>query len=215
MLLAHTMLRARLTPTSALPKLTPFLRPALFSSLLALAASGFACSSTDSPTPASAGQGPGASGAPPAVAGSPAGGAGPGSAGAGASGGTIGAAGSGSGTAGAPATAGSGSSVAGGGSVAGASGSNSGAAGGGSTGPTHWVGTWTASPYATASDGQPPAALANSVLRQITHASLGGNQIRVQFSNKEGKAALTIKAAHVALCKATPLVRRQHRCHDG
>ena len=52
----------------------------------------------------------------------------------------------------------------------------------------------------------PPVGLANSVLRQITHASLGGNQIRVQFSNKEGAQALTIKSAHVALCKATPLV---------
>ena len=49
-------------------------------------------------------------------------------------------------------------------------------------------------------------ALANSVLRQITHASLGGNQIRVQFSNKEGNEPLVIKAAHVALCKATPKV---------
>jgi len=79
----------------------------------------------------------------------------------------------------------------------------SGAGGGGSM---HWVGTWTASPYSTADNGTPPAALANGVARQITHASLGGGQIRVQFSNKLGKSALIIKAAHVALCKATPLV---------
>ncbi len=139
------------------------------------------------------------------MAGSPAGGATPGGAGMTSSGGTSGNAGSGN--AGAPALAGSGGSGAGGGSsVAGASGSTSGGAGTAGGGSTHWVGTWTASPYATASDGQPPAALANSVLRQITHASLGGSQIRVQFSNKEGKAALTIKAAHVALCKAMPLV---------
>ena len=54
----------------------------------------------------------------------------------------------------------------------------------------------------------PPSGvtLANGVTRQITHASLGGNQIRVQYSNKQGTTALTIKAAHVALCKATPLV---------
>jgi len=54
----------------------------------------------------------------------------------------------------------------------------------------------------------PPAGvtLANGVTRQITHASLGGKQIRVQYSNKKGSTALTIKAAHVALCKAMPLV---------
>ena len=72
----------------------------------------------------------------------------------------------------------------------------------------HWVGTWTASPYETAPDGMPPTGvtLANGVTRQITHASLGGGQIRVQYSNKKGSTALTIKAAHVALCKAAPLV---------
>jgi lysophospholipase L1-like esterase len=52
----------------------------------------------------------------------------------------------------------------------------------------------------------PPAALGNAVARQVVHASLGGGQIRIQYSNKEGKEPLTIKAAHVALCKATPNV---------
>ena len=90
--------------------------------------------------------------------------------------------------------------------AAGAAGSGAAGAGGGSTGAQHWVGTWTASPYATASDGMPPAALSNAVARQVTHASLGGSQIRVQFSNKQGKTALEIKAVHVALCKTSPLV---------
>jgi lysophospholipase L1-like esterase len=43
-------------------------------------------------------------------------------------------------------------------------------------------------------------------VRQVTHISLGGSRIRVQFSNLFGNDALTIKAAHVALCKATPAV---------
>jgi lysophospholipase L1-like esterase len=169
-----------------------------------------ACSSSDSPGGGgSAGQSPAAAGAAP-VAGSSAGGAGPGTAGANTSGGTTATAGSG--TAGAAPVAGSGGSASGagssgGGSVAGSSGSGSSAGtGAGGGGAMHWVGTWTASPYATAPDGQPALGLANSVLRQITRASLGGNQIRVQFSNKEGTEPLTIKAAHVALCKATPLV---------
>jgi len=218
------MTRPFLGSPPLLQTLTPRLRPAALSSLLAIAAAGFACSSSDTLPGGggSAGQTP-ASGGAPATAGSPAGGAGPSSAGMNANGGMIAAAGSGSGTAGSAPTAGAaptagtgsggtgtagGSGSAGGASVAGSSGGPSGGAGtgAGGGGATHWVGTWTASPYATAAEGVPPIGLANSVLRQITHASLGGNQIRVQFSNKEGAQALTIKSAHVALCKATPLV---------
>jgi lysophospholipase L1-like esterase len=44
------------------------------------------------------------------------------------------------------------------------------------------------------------------VLRQVAHASLGGSQIRVQFSNLSGNGPVTINSAHVALCKATPAV---------
>jgi lysophospholipase L1-like esterase len=44
------------------------------------------------------------------------------------------------------------------------------------------------------------------VLRQVTHVSLGGSQIRVQFSNLAGNGPVTINSAHVALCKATPAV---------
>jgi lysophospholipase L1-like esterase len=40
----------------------------------------------------------------------------------------------------------------------------------------------------------------------VTHISLGGSQFRFQFSNLHGNGALTINAAHIALCKATPLV---------
>jgi lysophospholipase L1-like esterase len=44
------------------------------------------------------------------------------------------------------------------------------------------------------------------VLRQVTHVSIGGSQIRVQFSNLFGNGPVTINSAHVALCKATPAV---------
>lgn len=82
------------------------------------------------------------------------------------------------------------------------------AAGSGGTGggATQWVATFTASPYLAASDAQPPAALSNAVLRQIVHASLGGNQLRFQFSNLSGNGNVVINAVHVALCKAMPAV---------
>jgi hypothetical protein len=82
----------------------------------------------------------------------------------------------------------------------------SGAGGSAGSGTVHWVGTWAASPYLAASDAQPPSSLANAVLRQVTHVSLGGSQIRVQFSNLSGNGPVTIMSAHVALCKATPAV---------
>jgi len=41
------------------------------------------------------------------------------------------------------------------------------------------------------------------VLRQVTHVSLGGSQVRVQFSNLGGNGSVTINSAHIALCKGT------------
>lgn len=70
----------------------------------------------------------------------------------------------------------------------------------------HWVGTWSASPYPVPSGNLPPAPLSNSVLRQVVHVSLGGSQIRLQFSNLSGNGPVTINSAHVAICRATPTV---------
>jgi lysophospholipase L1-like esterase len=72
-------------------------------------------------------------------------------------------------------------------------------------GAQHWVGTWTGSPYYD-SGNQPPASLSNAVLRQVVRISLGGSKFRVQFSNLFGNGPVTIRAAHIALCKATPAV---------
>jgi len=127
----------------------------------------------------------------------------------GAMGGTTGAGGAGSGGIGA--TGGvksSGGAPGSGGATMGADGGLGGSSGtGGGTGTQHWVGTWSASPYVdTNSSNTPPISLSNSVIRQITHVSLGGSQIRVQFSNLWGNGSLAINGAHLALCKATPSV---------
>jgi lysophospholipase L1-like esterase len=112
-------------------------------------------------------------------------------------GGKTGAGGGKAGAAGASGAVGSGGS-------AGASGGpgTGGSAGDAGTTPKgdHWVGTWTASPYYDSSKTDNPA-LANSILRQIAHVSLGGSQLRVQFSNLFGNGAVNIKSAHIALCK--------------
>jgi lysophospholipase L1-like esterase len=139
--------------------------------------------------------------------------------GAGGSGGTAaggsGAGGTAAGGAGAGGTAAGGAGAGGtaaGGSGAGGTGGTGGTDAGGSggdSGPMHWVGTWTASPYPVptgATGNLPPAPLSNSVLRQVVHVSLGGSQIRVQFSNLSGDGPVTINSAHVAICDATPSV---------
>ncbi len=83
--------------------------------------------------------------------------------------------------------------------------STSPSSGGDGGGPMKWLGTWTASPYFD-SGNQPPVSMSNAVLRQVTHVTVGGSTIRVQFSNLTGNGPVTINAAHVALCKATPAV---------
>src|SRR6202521_4829507 len=76
-----------------------------------------------------------------------------------------------------------------------------------------WTGTWAtgaawraasvpgqSAPVPAAPAGQPPAVeLNNQTLRQIVHTSIGGESVRVVFSNVFGTAPLAIGAAHVAL----------------
>jgi lysophospholipase L1-like esterase len=93
----------------------------------------------------------------------------------------------------------------GGGGTTGTGGTGAVSGTGGSAGatPQKWVGTWTGAPYVdTNASNAPPIALASSVIRQVTHVSLGGSQLRVQFSNLDGEAPLVINAAHIALCGA-------------
>jgi len=88
-------------------------------------------------------------------------------------------------------------------SGAGGMGGAGGSAGGGTT---KWVASFTASPYLAASDAQPPSSLSGAVLRQVVRLSLGGSQLRFQFSNLSGNGNVVINSVHVALCKATPAV---------
>ncbi len=67
-----------------------------------------------------------------------------------------------------------------------------------------WIGSWAASPQPTwgpdfAFPTNIPATLQNQTLRQVARISLGGQRIRIVFSNEYGKQPLRIGAAHVAL----------------
>lgn len=63
----------------------------------------------------------------------------------------------------------------------------------------HWVGTWACSPQLTEPRNLPPAPLADSTLRQFVYVTIGGNRLRVRFSNAFGTNAVVMNSAHVAL----------------
>ena len=65
-----------------------------------------------------------------------------------------------------------------------------------STSASGWVGTWSAAP-----EGERNAAAvsAATTYRQIVHISVGGNTVRVIFTNEFGLQPLTIGAANIAL----------------
>jgi lysophospholipase L1-like esterase len=69
-----------------------------------------------------------------------------------------------------------------------------------------WVGSWAAMPQLTEPGNMPPApfvadgvVLADSTLRQTIRATVGGQHVRLRFSNAFGGAALPITAAYLAL----------------
>jgi lysophospholipase L1-like esterase len=63
----------------------------------------------------------------------------------------------------------------------------------------HWVTTWGCGPQLTEPGNLPPTPLAYSTLRQFVHTTIGGNFLRVRFSNAYGVGSVTINSAHVAL----------------
>jgi lysophospholipase L1-like esterase len=63
-----------------------------------------------------------------------------------------------------------------------------------------WVGTWATSPQLTEPANLPPApGLTGNTLRQVVHVSLGGNRVRVHFSNEFGSSPVELRAAHIAV----------------
>lgn len=67
-------------------------------------------------------------------------------------------------------------------------------------GTGQWVGTWAAAPQLGDPGNAPPApGFSDSTLRQIVHVSIGGDQIRVRFTNAFGAGPLSMSSAHVAL----------------
>ncbi len=63
-----------------------------------------------------------------------------------------------------------------------------------------WVGTWGTSPQLVEPHNMPPEpGLSNNTLRQIVRISIGGDSLRVRFSNEFSTSPVTLKAVQIAL----------------
>ncbi len=63
-----------------------------------------------------------------------------------------------------------------------------------------WVGTWGTAPQLVEPRNMPPEpGLSHNTLRQVVCVSLGGDSLRVKFSNEFSKSPVTMNAVHIAL----------------
>lgn len=64
----------------------------------------------------------------------------------------------------------------------------------------HWVGTWVTAEQLVEPHNMPPSpGLSYNTLRQIVCVSIGGNRLRMRFSNEFGTSPVTLEAVHVAV----------------
>ena len=65
---------------------------------------------------------------------------------------------------------------------------------------TKWVGTRTTSPQLVEPHNNPPSSgLSNNTIRQIVRVSLGGDTLRVHFSNEFSTRPVTMNEVHLAV----------------
>jgi len=64
---------------------------------------------------------------------------------------------------------------------------------------SRWVGTWTTAPQLVEPGNMPPApGLTNNSLRQLVRVSIGGDTLRVRFSNEFSTGAVTMNSVQIA-----------------
>lgn len=65
-----------------------------------------------------------------------------------------------------------------------------------------WTGSWATAVQLVEPRNMPPEqGLTNNTIRQIVRVSIGGDVIRLHFSNRFGKQPLTMKSVVVAIAK--------------
>ena len=70
-----------------------------------------------------------------------------------------------------------------------------------------WAGTWSTSPQLVEQRNMPPEpGLSNSTLRQVVCVSIGGENLRVRFSNEFSKSPVTMKKVQIAVSKGESVI---------
>lgn len=65
-----------------------------------------------------------------------------------------------------------------------------------------WVGTWSTAPQLVEPGNIPPApGLTNNTIRQVVRVSVGGDSLRVKFSNEFSQSPVTMNAVQIAVSK--------------
>jgi len=65
-----------------------------------------------------------------------------------------------------------------------------------------WVGTWSTAPQLVEpNNNPPPPGLSNNTLRQVVHVSIGGDSLRIRFSNEFSADSVTLHAVHIAVSR--------------
>jgi lysophospholipase L1-like esterase len=68
-----------------------------------------------------------------------------------------------------------------------------------STPAEKWVGTWSMAPQLVEPGNNPPSpGLSNNTLRQIVHVSIGGDSLRMRFTNEFSISPVTLTSVHIA-----------------
>lgn len=63
-----------------------------------------------------------------------------------------------------------------------------------------WVGTWYTAPQLVETNNNPPSpGLTNNTLRQIVHVSIGGETLRVRFTNEFSASPVVVQEARIAV----------------
>lgn len=70
-----------------------------------------------------------------------------------------------------------------------------------------WVGTWATAPQLVEPNNMPPQpGLSNNTIRQVVRVSIGGEKLRLRFSNAFSKDPVTLKTVAVAVARAGSVI---------
>ena len=77
----------------------------------------------------------------------------------------------------------------------------------GQSNSARWVGTWSTAPQLVETANNPPApGLTNNTIRQVVHVSIGGDSLRMRFTNEFSTSAVVMNSVHIAISKGNGVI---------